>query len=440
MEWLILFGFVWMVLSLGLYISRSRPRNTSSHNIHQIIQKHEIEESKTSIPTSRFLQRLFIGSLLIRLGLIALFVVTDAIRILRLSPDSERYHRVGVNVALEMQQGFFNWPNWIDNGWFQFAGFVYYLFGPYPILIQILNAILGALTPVVVYFLVKRAFGIEKTARWTAILTAFFPSFIYWSCLMLKDPLSIFAMALLGLSVVSIRERFSVRWLIVMSFSLTIFLGVREYMFFVALFFVALSYLPVEGRRTGPLLVKMLLMVVLIGCATWAMGFGFLGADYIAKSHYFDLDYINSTRVAIGDHGSGAFFSDPSSALWGKDLVSTLKALLAAIYFSFISLDLTSLGSVRQLMALPEVLVTVMLLPHLFRGLAQSWRYLRQETLPLMVFAFGILAVYGSATTNMGAMFRWRMQALPFLLAFLLYGLTLHGRGWLYRMLSRLRI
>jgi hypothetical protein len=181
-------------------------------------------------------------------------------------------------------------------------------------------------------------------------------------------------------------------------------------------------------------------MVLLVGSATWAMGFGFLGADYIAQSHYFDLDYINQTRINIGDHGSGAFFSDPSSALWGKDLVGTLKALATAIYFSFISLDLTSLGSVRQLMALPEVLVTVMLLPHLFRGLLQSWRHLRQKTLPLMVFAFGILAVYGSATTNMGAMFRWRMQALPFLLAFLLYGLTLSGRGRLYRLLSKLRI
>lgn len=257
---------------------------------------------------------------------------------------------------------------------------------------------------------------------------------------MLKDPLSIFAMVVLVLAVVAIRDKFSVRWLACGAFSLVVFLGIREYMFFVALFFITLSYLPVEGRRTGPLLFKMAFMVVLVGGAAWAMGFGFLGMDYIGQSHYFDLDYINSTRVAIGDHGSGAFFDDPASALWGKDVGGTLKALAAAIYFSFVSLDLTALDSMRQLLALPEVLLTVLLLPNLFHGLADSWRYLRQSSLPLMIFAFGILAVYGSATTNMGAMFRWRMQALPFLLAFLLYGLTLSGRGRFYRLMSRLRI
>ena len=46
-------------------------------------------------------------------------------------------------------------------------------------------------------------------------------------------------------------------------------------------------------------------------------------------------------------------------------------------------------------------------------------------------------AMPGSAATNMGAMFRWRMQALPFLLAFLTYGLSLHGRGYFYRLMSR---
>lgn len=437
MEFLLVIGFVWLVFCLWLFASQRRQALPDRHQ--EIINREKLEMSVYS-RTSHFLCRLFVVAILVRLVLVVLLVMTDAIRLLKLSPDSLRYHQEGVAIAMEMQQGFFNWPNWVDNGWFQFTGLVYYLFGPYAILIQTLNATIGALTPIVVYHLVKRAFGIEQTARWTAILTAFFPSFIYWSCLMLKDSLTIFAMALLVWAVVSLRERFEVRWIVVMAFSLIVYLATREYMFFVALFFITLSFFPVEGRKTGPLLVKMLAVVLFVGTATYAMGFGFLGMDYIAQSHYFDLDYINQSRIRIGDHGSGAFFDDPSSALWGKDLVGTLKALAAVAYFSLISVDLTDLGSVRQLMALPEVLVVALLLPHLFRGLLGSWRHLRQRTLPLMIFGFGILAVVGSAATNMGAMFRWRMQALPFLLAFLVYGLTLSGRGWLYRLLSRLRI
>ena len=91
-------------------------------------------------------------------------------------------------------------------------------------------------------------------------------------------------------------------------------------------------------------------------------------------------------------------------------------------------------------MALPEILVILCLLPSLVRGLRCSWQHARQASLPLAVFAFGLLAVYGSAATNMGAMFRWRMQALPLLLTFMVYGVFVHGRGPIYRALQRLKL
>jgi hypothetical protein len=40
----------------------------------------------------------------------------------------------------------------------------------------------------------------------------------------------------------------------------------------------------------------------------------------------------------------------------------------------------------------------------------------------VLVFAFGVMLVYTSATTNAGAMFRWRMQALPFFIMMTSYG------------------
>ena len=340
-------------------------------------------------------------------------------------------------IAEQMATGNFNWPNWIDNAWFQFTGLVYYLIAPEPWLIQLINITLGALTPVVVYHLVARVYENERCARWTALMTAFFPSFIYWSCLMLKDPLSIFAVSLLVLGLVSLRRKFDVKWLFAIAFSLLVFIGIREYLFFVAIFFILMSLFPVEGKRTGTILVKLAFILVLLGAATWAAGFGFLGMDYIQNSHYFDLEYINASRVNIGDHGSGAMFANPEEALWGKDLASTLRAAGAAIYFSLVSLDLTELDSLRQLMALPEVLLTVFLLPSLFRGMLYSWRKYRQAAMPLFVFACGLMAVYGSAATNMGAMFRWRMQALPFLMAFISIGLIVKGRGNLYRAFLR---
>ena len=120
--------------------------------------------------------------------------------------------------------------------------------------------------------------------------------------------------------------------------------------------------------------------------------------------------------------------------------LTNTEAALVALYFFFVTLDFTDIGGARQLMALPEVLLLLFLLPSFVRGLRYSWRHHRQAALPLAVFAFGLLAVYGSATTNMGAMFRWRMQAMPFVLTFMMCGVLVQGRGILYRILARVRL
>lgn len=394
-----------------------------------------------SLPTpaaQRFLLRVFVGAWIVRAIGVAIIATTDAIRQLSLSPDSLRYHREGMAIAEQMRDGFFNAPNWIDNGWFQFTGLVYWLLGPDPVYIQLVNITLSALTPLIVFRIVLAVYRVEKLARVVALLVAFFPSFIYWSCLMLKDPLSIFSISLLVLAVVRLREGFRLAPLIAMPAALLALLGIREYLFFVCLFLVLASYLPVQGRRTVPLLLTMAGLVLLMGTATWLAGFGVLGSDYIRQSHYFDLEYINQSRINIS-HGTGAFFAAPETAVWGEGFASSARAALAALYFFFVSIDLTQIGSARQLMALPEILAILCLLPSLARGLRYSWLHLRQDSLPLAVFAFGLLAVYGSAATNMGAMFRWRMQALPLLLTFMVYGVFIYGRGPIHRVLNRLR-
>jgi hypothetical protein len=85
----------------------------------------------------RYLKNLLLLAFILRSALLYGFELTNAVYNLRLSPDSEKYHSVGIFIMKEMDRGFYNWPNWIDNGWFQFTGFVYHLFGPHPIIIQL---------------------------------------------------------------------------------------------------------------------------------------------------------------------------------------------------------------------------------------------------------------------------------------------------------------
>lgn len=174
MEYLVAGALVFFFTCLGLDSQRIGRRSavvTSASAVHGVTSSRK---------TSRnFTQKLFFGGFAVRLGIVMIFVATGAIRTLHLSPDSLRYHREGVVIAGQMAAGNFNWPNWIDNAWFQFTGLIYHLFAPEPFLIQLINITFGALTPILVYHLVVSVYENEQCARWTAILTAFFPSFIY---------------------------------------------------------------------------------------------------------------------------------------------------------------------------------------------------------------------------------------------------------------------
>ena len=384
----------------------------------------------------RYLQRLIWAALLLRLGGLAALWASDAIQLLRLSPDSERYHRVGLIIMREMEAGYFNWSNWIDNGWFQFTGLVYYWFGPHPALIQLFNVSLSCLTIVVVFKLALTVSKSSRVARLSALMVALFPSFIYWSCLMLKDPLAILMMSLLVLGCIRLRQQFSPLWLGLVVMALTLFLGIREYMFFVGIGFIAVSFIfftPYRVPRAGSW----------IGLAALALvpffyGFGLFGLDYFADSVYTDIDYINHVRVSMGDHGSGAIFAPGAIATWGgSDLLTDIFGFLKGVVFFFITLNPADVGSVRQLMALPEAIVGILLLPYLVRGLQWLWLD-RRNAFPILVFGFGVMLLLVSATTNIGALFRWRMQVMPLLIIAMVIGIFWLRRGFAYRLACQL--
>ena len=54
----------------------------------------------------------------------------------------------------------------------------------------------------------------------------------------------------------------------------------------------------------------------------------------------------------------------------------------------------------------------------------------------LILFGLALIVVYSSMTTNMGAMYRWRMQAIPFLIVLMTYGAVLWRKGPLYAVMA----
>jgi len=372
---------------------------------------------------------------------VVLFNLTGAVRELGLSDDSFLYHRVGTVIARNLAGGASLADlQWVDNGWFQFTGLVYYLLSPNPVWIQLINITLSTLAVWFAYTLTLRGFGHRNAARLTAVMVAVFPSFVYWSTMMLKDPAALLAMTMITCSLVCLRQRFEFKWLLALIFGLMVYLGIRQYMFLVCLVMIPLALIPFSQRRLGAMIFSTIFSIAAISVITSFMGYGFLGLGEIGQSHYFDLEYINQTRINIGDHGSGAIYVNPEDALWGSDWIRNINNALTAVFYFFVSIDLTEIRSLRQLMALPEVIIFISILPSLYKGILLTWKQYRRTAWPILLMASVVLVVYSSATTNLGALFRWRLQSMPMFMAMAAMGIAVYHQSWLYRFARKLGI
>lgn len=367
--------------------------------------------------------RIFVIAIVLRVAM-ALVLNLGGFLFSGMSRDSIRYHITGLEIARQLASGSpVDLKSWIDDAWFLLIGYVYYLLPSHPIVIQLINALLGSLAAVMTAEMVWKAYGNAKCAFFAGWLLAVFPSFVYFNALMLKDAASLFLIATLGWAIVSLRVQFAFRYVVVILLCLVGYLGIREYFFLVGGALAMLALLPIFGRSAVTLKG---LVLVMAGYAGLVAVLGAIVPDlFFTRTDYFDIDYINATRDRL-NRGTGAI----GDSNWGGDLLENIEAGLTGIYYFLFSIDPLGIDSNRQLFALPEMLIMLLAVPPLMRGMLMTWRHYRATAIVLIIFGIGVLSVYVSATTNAGALFRWRMQAFPFLFGILAMGLSLkRSRG-----------
>lgn len=359
-----------------------------------------------------FLWRLCSLAFVFRLVIVIVYALTDAIDRFDLSLDHLRYDREGVWIANAMSYGDFAHKSWIDDGWFQFVGLIYYLFWPSPFLIQMVNITLSTLTVIPLFLIVRRLTDDIRVQRFYAIMVAFFPSIMFWSTLMLKDAAGILALALVIYGVFVLRQRFTVWAMLGLLAGLAIFIGIRTYLFIIIVMLAPAAFLLFpHGKSKIPW--RAILLPALIGLVPMAIGYGYFASGEFQRSMYFDIDYINHVRGSMAS-GAGAMYDDGGHN-WGRGIWSDLWMAITTVFAVFVPVNPFELGSVRQLIALPFILVMIYLLLPLAQGVRDMWR-LRRLTAPIIVIATAVLAVYVGGTSNTGALFRWTAQIMPYFL------------------------
>ncbi len=276
-----------------------------------------------------------------------------------------------------------------------------------------------------------------RVQRLFAIMVAFFPSLVFWSTLMLKDAAAIFALALIVSGVFTLRLRFSIWPFLGIVAGLMIFVGTRTYLFMVIIMVMPAAFLLFPYRR-AVIPWRSILIPAAIGLLPMLIGYGYFASGEFQRSIYFDIDYINRVRVSMGSHGTGAIFNTEVHQ-WGKNILADVWAALTTALAIFIPINPLEVGSVRQLIALPLVVIMYFMAFPMIRGGLTLWR-MRRLTAPIFILSSVVLAVYVGGTSNSGALFRWTSQIMPYFLLAVSMGVFQKESTRLARLASRIAL
>ena len=401
----------------------------------QTVRQFE-QDAWSRVRATRRMKSIFVSALTPRLLLLAIFMTSWSL-MLDLSRDSIKYHVQGREIAELYAAGENNWSLWIDHGWYQFIGLVYYFVGPNLFVIQLINVVLASATAVLLFKVSSLVSEDIGAASLSGYLLAFFPSVIYFTTLPLKEAPAVFAVLaiLYGVLVMLTQgRRGGWKWIIP---GLLIIAALRIYLFVILSVCVVACLATLKIGRVARVS-QFLLALGLLGAGTYVT-VAALGIDLKQYEifHYFDIDYVNQIRHDMTS-GNATLYESKQEAEFGSGPVSDAMKFGKGVFFFLFSIDPTNVTRSRQLAALPEMLFFLYCLPYMYTGVVQGMRRSHRMLIPLLLFTVLLVAVYAGSSTNMGAMYRWRLQALPFLIVLIVHGATLRKKGLLYHLVRRL--
>jgi len=295
---------------------------------------------------------------------------------------------------------------------------VYFFAGKSPLSLIFINCLASSLTVVFIFFIAEQLFN-KKTAIYTSILTAFWPSLFFWSVQNLKEPISVFLITALIWSILRLKKQFRfylIFLVMLLSFALKEFRIVLFFVFFAIVFPLSLV-LPFWKAKKVEFLFSLALFLFL----------GFLFFDvikiYLVKilpsgDNVTLLDWIYTMRDYRA-YGGSAFLKNWE---FTNPLILVLFLPLALLV-AWLAPFPWQCGSMLQIMAMPEMLLYYLLLPSMFLGCGFVMKHKVKEGGMILIYLFIMMLVLAFVEGNIGTLFRHRAMVLPFM--FVLVGIGL---------------
>jgi len=373
-----------------------------------------------------FLIRLFISAVLIRVLIGTLIYVFHLQEFF--GGDAITYDFFG-NALLKVWEGNAQYLRTVEtfsgsgagSGWgmLYMVAAIYKIVGQNMLATQFVNCVLGAASAPIAYLISIEIFPNRRVARVCALMAAFFPSLVLWSCQGLKDGPIIFLLTLSVLATLKLGEKFSLKFVVALVLALFALLTLRFYIFYIAVISVGAAFLLGRRQLTAQSFARQMIVIILIG-----LGLAYFGVNRYASQQfeaYSTIDQLQRMRRDASQSAASGFASDVD--------LSTTSGALTAIPTGLVYLLLApfpwQLASLRQLITLPEMLVWWASIPLLVLGAWFTMKHRLREIAPIIIFTSLLTLTYSILQGNVGTAYRQRAQLLVFYFVFVAVGFIL---------------
>ena len=350
--------------------------------------------------------RIFWIGLGLRCGLVLTLQATGLERSLKLTKDAFLYDSVGKQIAEHYRtNGGTSWPTRVsgvlDHLYEHFVGLTYYLTDDSMLVVRLVNAMCGCLV-ILATWRMARYITDSETAYRCGLWACFFPTQLYYSCLPVRDAQSTLGMTLVFLGMTAVTASGKRTHVLALPLGLLLTAGYRTYVASVLALLIPAGWVAAillsRSKRKSQFVSRIALLgIIALGLAGPSEAERVFSTGKAAQ--ITDIDYWNSTRQKM-NRGSGALYADEDVPEIGKSIADTVQGVAVGLYFFFVSIDPTEMDSIRQWMAVPEVLIVLYMIPKLYRGFRRIMRHHRFEFISVLFVAAAITFAYSSATTN----------------------------------------
>jgi hypothetical protein len=374
----------------------------------------------------RFLLRLFVAALLARI-IIGLAIFTfhgqeffggDAItydffgNAQLLGWGGDKYSQVVANGFVRSGEG----SGW---GMVYLVAAVYAVVGRNMLAVQLINAVFGAATAVVIYLCAQQVFKNLRVARLAGLAVAFYPSLVLWSAQGLKDGPIVFFLAIAILSTLKLGEKFSVKYMLVLIAALVALVALRFYVFYMISVAIAGAFVIGMQQISAMSFARQFTAVILLGLALTYVGV--TRSSAVQFERYGNLQQLSRSRNDQARSAESGFGRDVDvSSTSGA--ISTIPMGVLYLLFAPFPWQITSL---RQSITLPEMVIWWASFPMLVLGLWFAIKYRLRMISPILIFTVMLTLAYSVFQGNVGTAYRQRAQLLVFYFIFVAVGFVL---------------